>query len=111
MGTTSPEKRPGLTTASRQTAKHMKSLNEIRQEIDGVDAGIARLFRRRMELVAEIADAKRAMGTAVTDPGREREIADKAAEAVGEEFADDVRRLYDAIFDISRNRQRRVQGA
>ena len=84
----------------------MKGRGEIRGEIDRIDDELADLFRRRMELADEVAASKRADGSPVTDPAREREIVARVAERVGLEFAGGARLLYTTLFGISKARQR-----
>ena len=85
----------------------MKSLTEIRGEIDALDSELVRLLRRRLEIADEVADAKRAAGLAVTDATREQAVLDQVAAAAGENFAEDVRNFYRGFFAASKARQRR----
>lgn len=98
----------------------MKSLDEIRAEIDEVDGRIAALYAKRMGLAFEVAEAKGGSGGSVNAPAREREIlwrvAEKVRELADEAHArdeDDVRRLargarllFTTLFGISKARQR-----
>ena len=52
----------------------MKDIKEIRKEINGIDEELVRLFRRRLEIVEEVAQSKRERRAPVLDPAREREI-------------------------------------
>lgn len=84
-----------------------RSLLEVRRDLDAVDGEIAVLLRRRMELVDEVARAKRASGASLVDRGREGEILERMASIAGAEFAGDVQAVYAAIFESSKARQRR----
>lgn len=49
------------------------SLQEIREQLDGVDRQIVALFEQRMNLCGQVAESKRGTGKAVYDPEREKE--------------------------------------
>ena len=55
----------------------MKELESSRQEINEIDAEMARLFEARMKASAEIAEYKREHGLSVRDPSREAELIEK----------------------------------
>ena len=56
------------------------NLDEIRTEIDAVDDELTKLFAKRMELAAEVAEYKRENAMNVYDPARERKkLADISA--------------------------------
>ena len=57
----------------------MDALTAARQEIDRIDAELAALFSARMRAVEQIAACKRAAGSPVADPAREREVLARAA--------------------------------
>lgn len=57
----------------------MEALRSARQEIDRIDAELARLYTERMAAVREIAARKREAGLPVFDPAREREVLASAA--------------------------------
>ena len=61
-------------------------LDELRREIDAVDAEMRVLFARRMEAVRAVAAAKRELGLPVEDAAREAAMEAAAAEAVDEEL-------------------------
>ena len=50
----------------------MKDIKNIRSEIDSIDSELVNLFRRRLEIVAEVAASKHERGAPVTDPARAR---------------------------------------
>ena len=84
-----------------------KDLSGLRNEIDGIDSEIIRLFCRRMETAEMISEVKRAEGMPVFDPAREREKLAKAAEAAGPENENGIKQLYSLMFEISRDKQYR----
>ena len=60
----------------------MKTLDDARLGIRAVDDDIAALFERRMRLVAEIAEYKKAHGLPVRDPAREKDVLEHGADAI-----------------------------
>jgi chorismate mutase len=83
----------------------IKDLQDLRRELDGIDDRLAGLFRRRLEVVDEIAVAKRGTGVPVNVPSREREILSRVSDIAGDGFESDVCRLFSSIFEVSRARQ------
>ena len=87
----------------------MSELNELRGEIDAIDAQLTELFLRRMEVTRRVGEYKLAHGIPVLDPDREREVLAKKAEQVADPaLRDDVTALYQAIMGISRRQQHRL---
>ena len=84
----------------------MKSLAEGRAEIDAIDRELVPLIVRRLEVVCDIAEAKRATGGAVHDPAREKAILDGVAAAAGAEFGDEAKTVFETLFDVAKCRQR-----
>ena len=84
----------------------MKDIKNIRSEIDSIDSELVNLFRRRLEIVAEVAASKHERGAPVTDPARERDILARVTEEVGEEYAYGARLFFSTLFGISKARQR-----
>lgn len=80
-------------------------LSEIRQEIDGIDQELVRLFCARMNLSAQVADYKKANSLPIFVPARERAIMQKVAELAGPEMANYTRVLYSMLFELSRSYQ------
>lgn len=80
-------------------------LDSLRGELNAVDEALVALFGRRMDIVARIAAYKREAGLPVLDAAREAAVLDRVAAQAGVGQAADVRRLYSAIFEISRVRQ------
>ena len=84
----------------------MKDIRNIRAEIDAIDSELVRLFRRRLEVVGEVAASKHERGAPVTDPARERDILSRVSQEVGEEYAYGARLFFSTLFGISKARQR-----
>ena len=61
----------------------MRTLDELRREIDEVDRGIKELYLRRMAAVNEVAAYKMATGGAVHNPEREQQVLDAKADTYG----------------------------
>ena len=88
----------------------MKDIKEIRKEINGIDEELVKLFRRRLEIVEDVAKSKRERRAPVLDPAREREILYRVAGEVGPEYENGARLLFSTLFGISRARQRAALG-
>ena len=84
----------------------MKDIKDIRGEIDSIDQELARLFRRRLEIVADVAASKHARGAPVTDPARERDILSRVTAEVGPEYENGARLFFATLFGIAKARQR-----
>ena len=84
----------------------MKSLDEVRAEIDEIDRELVPLIVRRLEAVCDVAEVKRATGKPVHDPVREKVILDDVAKAAGAEFGDEAKTVFETLFDVTKCRQR-----
>jgi len=85
-------------------------LTEIRQEIDGIDQELVRLFCARMNLSAQVADYKKANNLPIFVPARERAILQKVAELAGPDMENYTRVLYSMLFELSRSYQSKRNG-
>ncbi len=85
-------------------------LTEIRQEIDGIDQELVRLFCARMNLSAQVADYKKANNLPIFVPARERAILQKVAQMAGPEMENYTRVLYSMLFELSRSYQGKRNG-
>lgn len=88
----------------------MKDITEIRKEINDIDEELVKLFRRRLEIVEDVAKSKRERRAPVLDPAREREILSRVAGEVGPDYENGARLLFSTLFGISRARQRTALG-
>ena len=85
----------------------MEELQELRQEIDRIDAQIVALFEARMAVTQKVGEYKVKRGLPVLDAGREKEVlAKKTALLKDPDRAEDVTVLYECIMGISRRQQR-----
>lgn len=80
-------------------------IKQLRLEIDDVDEQLVRLFERRMDISAHIADYKKEHALAVLDPAREREKLADVASQVAPELQSSVQVLYSLLFELSRSYQ------
>lgn len=85
-------------------------LSDYRKQIDEIDDELVKLFSRRMETAAHIAECKRDMGKSVMDAKREREKLLDIVDKCPEEFKDYTVSLYSLIFELSRSYQHRILG-
>lgn len=80
-------------------------LKELRAEIDKLDDELVRLFVRRMEICAHVAEYKKENNLPILMPAREQEkLADVAGKA-GPEMAEYTMKLYQLLFELSRDYQ------
>lgn len=80
-------------------------LKDIRQNIDAIDSELVKLFARRMDMSAAVAEAKQQIAKPIRDHAREREILNRLTAQAGDTYAPYVRALYSHIFDLSRSYQ------
>ena len=81
----------------------MKTLEELRTQVDKADRELLAAFERRLSAVKEIGELKKRDGKPVIDPGREQEKLAQLEKEAGFESAPYVRRLYKEIMDISKD--------
>ena len=80
-------------------------LKDYRKEIDAIDDELVRLFGKRMDVAARIADYKKEQGLPIFVPAREREKLVDVAQKAGPEMANYTRVLYSMLFELSRSYQ------
>ena len=80
-------------------------LKELRTEIDVIDDELVRLFGKRMDIAAQIADYKKENNLPILVPAREREKLADVAQKAGPEMANYTRVLYSMLFELSRSYQ------
>lgn len=78
---------------------------EIRAEIDALDAQITALFCRRMALCRQIGGIKQTEGLPLQDSVREAEVLANVAAQAGDEMEEYAVWLYREIFILSREFQ------
>ncbi len=84
----------------------MMDITNIRGEIDAIDQELVKLFRRRLDIVADVAASKHERGAPVTDPARERDILSRVTAEVGPEYENGARLFFSTLFGIAKARQR-----
>lgn len=82
-------------------------LKDLRNQIDDIDDELVRLFVKRMEVSAQVADYKKEHNLPIYVPAREREILQEVAEKAGAGLENYSRVLYSMIFELSRSYQRK----
>ncbi len=82
------------------------TMESIRNEINGIDDELVKLFVRRMGASERMAEVKRMASAPVQDPARERSILAKVAAAVGPDLENEARLMFTTLMSISRGRQR-----
>ena len=80
-------------------------IKDLRNKIDEIDDELVKLFVKRMDLSAQVADYKKANDLPILVPAREREILREVSEKAGEDMANYTRVLYSMIFELSRSYQ------
>ena len=88
----------------------MTDLNDLRKQIDEIDAELLPLFTKRMECSRKVAEYKIANNMPVFDPSREEQILNNKAELVSDELKTSVREFYSSIMKISKAMQTKIIG-
>lgn len=82
-------------------------LDELREQINGIDEEIAKLFIKRMGLCLDVSRYKIENSMPVFQRGREKDILDKMKEMFPDDLKSSSQVLYQTIMDISKCRQYR----
>ena len=86
-------------------------LNELRAELDDINAELADLLERRFDVTDEIGALKRDNSAPVRDRARELAILERVtAQLADKDKAEDVGAVFEAVFAASRRRQERIKG-
>ncbi|MBP5488324.1 MAG: chorismate mutase [Bacteroidales bacterium] len=80
----------------------MRKLEEIRAEIDEVDAQMAQLFERRLGLSREAAALKAEAGLPTVDAGREAQIIETNSRLVSSENRERYAEFQKHVLEISK---------
>ena len=83
-------------------------INELRTRIDLVDSQLIDLFKKRMDLSAQVAEYKRQNNLPVLDAIRERQKLADVSEQAGEDMSSYVFDLYSLILEMSRSYQNTI---
>lgn len=83
----------------------MDELAEIREQIDRIDARIARLFEERMEACGRIGRIKKEKGLQVLDEGREAEVLKSRCGYVGAQMLPYWEEVLATLMKVSKDYQ------
>jgi chorismate mutase-like protein len=88
----------------------MRTLDDLRDDIDRVDEVLVRLLNERARVACEIGRMKKAQGMEVYQPERERQVLDhvRSVAVEGPLGPDAIARLFERIIDEARRLERRV---
>ena len=85
-------------------------IKDYRDQLDEIDAQLAELFCRRMEICGEIAAWKKENGKPVLDAEREKQKLDAVLSLAPQNMEEYTRELYKFLFELSRNYQEKLNG-
>jgi chorismate mutase-like protein len=78
-------------------------LDALRAEIDSIDRDLLNLLAKRFAVVLRVGEVKRAHGTEVYDPERERRVIERLTSEVPAPLdRETVRRIFERIIDEAR---------
>lgn len=83
-------------------------LNNLRDQIDSIDAELVTLFQKRMSLCGDIAKYKMEHDLLVFVPNREEAVLSRVAGIAENEFTPYVQELYAKIMELSKQYQQAV---
>jgi len=88
----------------------MRTLDELREDIDRVDEVLVRLLNERARVACEIGQLKKQLGVEVYQPEREKEVIAhvRGIAAEGPLGSDAIARLFERIIDEARGLERRL---
>ena len=87
----------------------MKTLGDVRKEIDDIDWQLLTLFKRRMNCAKEVAEIKKREHLPVLNTAREEEILNDVSKKGGE-YGNAAKVLFSTMMDVSRALQHDVLG-
>jgi len=88
----------------------MRTLDELRDDIDRVDEVIVRLLNERARVAVEIGQLKKQLNVPIYQPDREKQVLAhvRGIASEGPLGADAIARLFERIIDEARRLERRV---
>lgn len=87
----------------------MRTLEELRVEIDRIDQQMVQLFEERMQVVAEVMAVKKAAGLPILDASREEAVVAKNTARLSDPtLADYYERLIRQMMALSREYQAKL---
>ena len=84
----------------------MKTIDELRSEIDEIDDGLVSLFLQRLAVVKEVGEAKKTLSLSVEDKDREDAVIERLTVNKTDEEKKKITELYNKIFDISKETEK-----
>lgn len=84
----------------------MKTIDELRSEIDEIDDGLVSLFLQRLAVVKEVGEAKKTLSLSVEDKDREDAVIERLTLNKTDEEKKKITELYNKIFDISKETEK-----
>ena len=84
------------------------NLDNLRNEINGIDNELIELFQKRMEVASKIGKYKKQHDLPVLNSQREREILNDVANKANPEMKSYLRVLYSLLFELSRSYQEKI---
>lgn len=84
----------------------MKTIDELRSEIDEIDDGLVSLFLQRLAVVKEVGEAKKTLSLSVEDKDRENAVIERLTANKTDEEKKKITELYNKIFDISKDTEK-----
>ena len=81
----------------------MKTLDELRSQIDAADKDLIDAFARRLDAVKQIGELKKAQGRPVFDPEREKQKIAQLENLASAEVRPHIKRLYTEIMGIAKD--------
>ncbi len=85
----------------------MNKIEELRQRIDNIDDGIAKLFNERMQVIKEIGQEKATSSAPLTDTGREKSVINRICRQVDDDKILYAKQTFETLFDVSKAYQKR----
>ena len=88
----------------------MRTLDDLRKDIDRVDEVLVRLLNERARCACEIGQLKKELGVEIYQPEREKEVLQhvRAVATEGPLGPEAIGRLFERIIDEARRLERRV---
>lgn len=99
----------GTPMPERRSIRRKRPIEELRADIDDIDATLFDCFCRRMELVEEVALCKLEMALPLTDAAREQQVMNHALQASPAHLREETGHLVRTLLELSRRYQARLQ--
>lgn len=87
----------------------MRTLEELRPEIDKIDRELTRLFEARMDLAKEVGEYKKVNDIAILNAKREEEVLEKNISNIkNEDYKVFGKEFFEKLMELSRNIQENI---